>query len=154
MAATTSGRLDAGKEGRETSQQPQRVADSPVPPWRLTAQRAAVVAALQEADHPTAEELVARLAGQVSTATVYNTLGALKARGLVAVLDGPDGRRFDVKVEPHPHVRCDGCGRVRDVAVPALPDWGQGVLPAGWRATGMSVVLHGICPDCREAMAP
>ena len=115
---------------------------------RVTPQRVAVLEALEAADHPTAEVLVGALRGRVSPATVYNTLATLRARGMVAVIDGPGGRRYDPNLRPHPHLRCEGCGQVSDLPGGGAEAWAGIQVPPGWRPTGLSLVILGICPAC------
>jgi Fe2+ or Zn2+ uptake regulation protein len=89
---------------------------------KVTPQRHAVLAALADNDsHPTAEAVHAAVTASmptVSLRTVYSVLGELVALGEVHQLDlGTGSARFDPNVEPHHHLVCDRCGRVRDVLV-------------------------------------
>ena len=86
---------------------------------RCTRQREVVYGALRASrSHPTAEELlemVRREDGQISLATVYNTLDALCACGLVRRMRvGGGAQRFDAVIEDHAHVELDD-GRILDV---------------------------------------
>lgn len=85
---------------------------------RCTHQRELVFAGLAATKaHPTAEELYQTLHRQdpnISLATVYNTLDALTAVGLVRKLPGSSGAcRYDADTSPHVHVSM-GDGRMMD----------------------------------------
>jgi len=91
---------------------------------RCTRQRVAIYKALQATrTHPTADELYKDVSSQVegmSLATVYNTLEALCAAGLVQKLHGAGhngSARFDANPANHVHLRCHKSGSVAD-----LPD--------------------------------
>lgn len=122
--------------------------------WRMTAQRTAIVAALDEAHgHVTAEAVhvaVRRAGARASLATVYNTLTALVAMGEIREVHASRGAAyFDFNVEPHHHLVCDGCGRLVDIE----PGVADGVRLArrmahGYRLYGVDIVFHGRCPAC------
>ena len=78
---------------------------------RVTRQREVVYAALFACrSHPTAEELfrmVREQDGEVSLATIYNTLDALAAAGLSRRIPHASGSgpcRYDADISPHAHV--------------------------------------------------
>jgi Fe2+ or Zn2+ uptake regulation protein len=87
---------------------------------RCTRQRQAIYASLYEGqDHPTAEALHQRVSPKldgVSLATVYNTLEAFCAAGIVRRLPGDanGSARYDATREPHLHLRCRASGQVQD----------------------------------------
>ena len=87
---------------------------------RCTRQRQAIYASLYEGqDHPTAEALHQRVSPKldgVSLATVYNTLEAFCAAGIVRRLhgDATGSARYDATREPHVHLRCRESGQVQD----------------------------------------
>lgn len=87
---------------------------------RCTRQRVLVYECLRSTDrHPTAEDLHRDLDssdGDVSLATVYNTLEALERVGLVRRISTENGCcRFDADVTPHLHVRVRETGEILDV---------------------------------------
>jgi len=78
---------------------------------RVTRQREVVYSALIASHlHPTAEELlrlVREQDGEVSLATIYNTLEALSAAGLTRRIPDSSGSgpcRYDADLSPHAHV--------------------------------------------------
>lgn len=90
---------------------------------RCTRQRRAVYQALCKCNsHPTADELyqiVLANEGDLSLATVYNTLNALADAGLVRRLPGEAGIcRFDADLSDHIHIRYRETGQVMDLPAP------------------------------------
>ncbi len=122
---------------------------------RFTEQRAAVYRFVCGATtHPNADEVFQQVRGQVpgiSLATVYKSLETLVNCGLASKLTYSDGSaRYDGRTDPHHHVRCLSCGRVRDIpgqlSPGALETLGQGL--DGFRASGYRLELTGFCSDC------
>ena len=124
--------------------------------YRVTPQREAILAAMADSpDHPTAEAVHRRLLPDIpdlSLATVYKTLTALKACGEVLELQfsNQDNRYDAARPKPHPHLICQGCGAVTD---PDLPDV-EAMAQALAEVTGYAITSHrldffGLCPACR-----
>jgi Fur family iron response transcriptional regulator len=85
-----------------------------------SAQRLAVAAyVLQTAEHPSADQVWARVRGRLpmlSRATVYNTLNLFVEKGLLRVLVLAEGRVvFDPKVDRHHHFVDERTGRIHDI---------------------------------------
>jgi Fe2+ or Zn2+ uptake regulation protein len=90
-----------------------------------SAQRLAVAEyVLQTEEHPSADQVFARVVGTVpmiSRATVYNTLNLLVRKGLLRQLVLAEGKVvFDPKVEPHHHFIDDATGQIHDIPWEAL----------------------------------
>ena len=126
---------------------------------KLTPQRAAIYRALAETTaHPAAEDLYRRVRAvhpMISQNTVYYTLGALKAAGLVHEVNyWHDRARFDANMAPHHHLICLGCRKIED-----LSDDGLNRLTlskqrsAGFEVVGHRVEFHGFCAGCRSKAA-
>ncbi|MHC1789621.1 Fur family transcriptional regulator [Solidesulfovibrio sp.] len=121
---------------------------------KFTNQRYLVYKAMVEArDHPSAETVWRRVRGEapaLSLDTVYRTLAALEARGLVTrVPSGGDEGRFDGDVGPHHHLVCLRCGCIEDFTMPGA---GLADLPptvAAWgRVRDAQVLVRGVCRKC------
>lgn len=124
---------------------------------RVTAQRLAVLQAVSESPHITADAIAdaarAHL-GTISRQAVYDTLGVLVDRGIIRRIE-PAGSaaRFEDRVgDNHHHLVCRACGRLVDVdcAVGEAPcltpdDHGDFVIDEA------EVVYWGTCPTCRAA---
>lgn len=127
---------------------------------KVTAQRQCVFRVLQgDASHPSAEAVHAAARSEVETIslkTVYQTLHDLAELGEITALDVGTGMvRFDPNVEePHHHLVCRVCGKVRDLAIDfpelAVPD-GEA---QGFELEEPEIVFRGRCPECRAAEAP
>ncbi len=119
---------------------------------KLTPQRLAIVAYLQQCDHhPTADEVLEAVNGKfrmTSRATVYNTLHWLTANGWLAEIHQGGVARFDPNLEPHHHFVCRSCGRVEDVAYDAVAPQPQCTLPGRQVVESFEVTLRGLCATC------
>ena len=90
-----------------------------------SAQRLAVADyVLRTQDHPSADEVLARVRGRVpmiSRATVYNTLNLFVEKGLLRQFVLAEGRLvFDPHLAPHHHFVDEGTGTIHDVPWEAL----------------------------------
>ena len=124
---------------------------------QVTAQRLAVLRAVSEMPHCTAEDVAeaVRLAiGSISRQAVYDVLGALAEKGVIRRIQ-PSGSpaRFESRVgDNHHHLICRKCGRTADA------DCAVGVAPcltasdsAGFQIDEAEVIYWGTCPACLAA---
>ncbi|MBU1610445.1 MAG: transcriptional repressor [Proteobacteria bacterium] len=123
------------------------------PKYRLSKQRKVILEELMKVtSHPTADEvydMVRTIIPRISLGTVYRNLEFLCSQGL-AIKVGPAGsqKRFDANPNPHPHIRCEHCGKVEDVHEDVvIPSLSPGST-MGYELTGCSVEFVGICPSC------
>ncbi|WP_425840944.1 Fur family transcriptional regulator [Streptomyces fractus] len=129
---------------------------------RSTAQRRAVLAALQGRPHVSAAELEERIARSgpegssagLSRQGLYNVLEDLTRVRLVRCIE-PAGSpaRFEVRVgDNHHHMVCRSCGRIEDVdcAVGAAPCL-EPARDSGFTVDEAEVTWWGRCADCRSA---
>lgn len=122
---------------------------------QVTAQRLAVLRAVAENPHSTAEavtESVRSQIGAISRQSVYDALGVLVDKGIVRRIQpvGSPALYEDRVGDNHHHLVCRGCGRVVDVdcAVGAVPC----LTPAnaqGYQVDEAEVAYWGRCPDCQ-----
>ena len=124
-------------------------------PRRPTRQRAAVAAALAEADEfRSAQELHARLreAGDpVGLATVYRSLQAMAADGEIDMLRTDDGEAVyrACSTGHHHHLVCRRCGRTVEVEGPSVESWAQRVSAEhGFTDVRHTVEIFGTCAEC------
>ena len=120
-----------------------------------SAQRLAVAEyVLRTLDHPSADEVLARVRGRVpmiSRATVYNTLHLLVEKGLLRQFVLAEGRLvFDPHVAPHHHFVDDESGAILDVPWDAL-DVRRVEKLQGLEVREYQVVLHGRRLPSRKA---
>ncbi|MGD0472674.1 MAG: Fur family transcriptional regulator [Candidatus Velthaea sp.] len=92
--------------------------------YRLTKQRAAVLNALDDGAHLTAEALLERVRTQlpgVSLGTIYRTVDILREIGLVQVFSHNGmAARYEASLSKHHHLLCDVCHDITNVNVPSL----------------------------------
>lgn len=124
---------------------------------QVTAQRLAVLRAVSDRPHRTADEisdLVRAEIGAISRQAVYDALGLLTDKGLVRRFQpARSPARFEDRVaDNHHHAVCRACGLTVDV------DCAVGYRPCleaaedhGFAIDESEVIYWGYCPACREA---
>ena len=124
---------------------------------RMTRQRRAILDAVCASRvHPTADEVYAKVRvalPRISLGTVYRNLEELARRGLISRIEiGGTQRRYDGETCEHCHVRCLGCGHVKDAEVDGvdLRKASASRIP-GYRIVGCAVEVMGYCPRCVKA---
>ncbi|MDA8100519.1 MAG: transcriptional repressor [Nitrospiraceae bacterium] len=122
--------------------------------FKMTPQRLAILDYLKgNVQHPAADDVfraVRRKYPTMSFATVYNTLEALKKRGMVKELTGdPDKKRFDPNTSPHHHLICTNCRKIVDIPVQFDLDFAE-QYREGFVITGSHIEFSGICLECRN----
>ena len=126
---------------------------------QVTAQRVAVMQAVTDQPHATADEVTAGARGSIGTISrqsVYDSLGVLEDAGLIRRIQ-PAGSpaRFEDRVrDNHHHLICRDCGRLVDVdcAVGDTPCLTAADDP-GYDIDEAEVVYWGRCPDCQASPA-
>lgn len=124
---------------------------------QVTAQRLAVLGAVTDRPHGTADELAGAVRdriGTISRQAVYDALGILVDRGILRrVQPAGSPTRYEHRTgDNHHHAVCRTCGRIVDVdcaagAAPCLTaatDTGFGIEEA-------EIIFWGRCPDCATA---
>jgi Fe2+ or Zn2+ uptake regulation protein len=123
----------------------------------VTAQRLAVMRAVAEHPHATADDLIDDVRssiGSVSRQAVYDTLAVFVDKRLVRRIEpaGSAARYEDRTGDNHHHLICRGCRAMFDV------DCAVGYTPCltaadnhGFEIDEAEVVYWGRCPDCRAA---
>lgn len=121
---------------------------------QVTAQRLAVLRAVEANPHTTADgvaEAVRSEIGTISRQSVYDTLGLLVGEGLVRRIQPPGSSAlYETRVnDNHHHLVCRDCGRLADV------DCAVGDTPCltasddlGFDIDEAEVVYWGRCPEC------
>jgi len=104
-------------------------------------------------DHPTAEQVHARVRRRIkriSLGTVYRNLQKLAAQGRVRVVHlGPRSTRFDAMLDPHQHFMCEACGAITDLPSEAPASAHPAALQrGGYRVTRQTTTFFGVCPNC------
>lgn len=124
---------------------------------KVTVQRLAVLRAVEERPHLTADDIdkaVRADIGTISRQAVYDALTALTDRGLLRRIQpaGSPARYEDRVGDNHHHLICRACGRTIDV------DCAMGEVPcltaaddAGYEVDEAEVIYWGRCPECVSA---
>ncbi len=127
---------------------------------RVTASRLAVLSAVGEGDHLTADQVASAVRGSVgtiSTQAAYDVLGALTRAGLTRRIE-PAGSpaRYETRVgDNHHHVVCRMCGAVSDVdCVVGEPPCVLPTESSGYLIDEAEVTFWGLCPTCQTTSNP
>jgi Fe2+ or Zn2+ uptake regulation protein len=124
---------------------------------QVTAQRLAVLRAVSDGPHRTADDIckvVRTEIGAISRQAVYDALATLTDKGLLRRIE-PAGSpaRYENRVDDnHHHLICRACNRMVDVdcavgetpCLTAADDWGYEIDEA-------EVIYWGRCPECVAA---
>ena len=126
---------------------------------RVTRPRVAVLGAVSRHPHADTDSVIRAVRAElpeVSHQTVYDSLNALTAAGLVRRIQ-PSGSvaRYESRVgDNHHHVVCRSCGVIADV------DCAVGEAPCltasddlGFAIDEAEVIYWGLCPDCITAQS-
>jgi Fur family ferric uptake transcriptional regulator len=124
---------------------------------QVTAQRLAVMRAVSDRPHTTADDIdkaVRAVIGAISRQAVYDALGVLTDKGVLRRIQ-PAGSpaRYENRVgDNHHHLICRTCGRMGDV------DCAVGETPcltaaedSGYEIDEAEVIYWGRCPECIAA---
>ena len=126
---------------------------------QVTAQRLAVLRAVADRSHSTADDIdkaVRSEIGAISRQAVYDALAALTEKGLLRrIQPAGSSARYENRVgDNHHHLICRACNRMVDVdcavgetpCLTAADDWGYEIDEA-------EVIYWGRCPECAAAVS-
>ena len=130
--------------------------------YRITPQRRAVIGILIESDdHPSVDLIYERVRERfpmTSLATVYKTISLLRQVGEIHEIGfSNDTSRYDAgRTNPHAHVVCTRCGKVRDLNIQMTGDimLAEIASTTGYEIEWERHDFFGICPDCRNSSQP
>jgi Fe2+ or Zn2+ uptake regulation protein len=120
---------------------------------RRTPQRLAVWRAFSDAPGSTIRAAARRLEKSgIGQATVYRAVKVLEGAGLLLGFPAPGGELRYAAVLGHAHLLvCERCGAVSRFSECRLGDYEEEVRrETGYRITGHTLVIYGVCPRCRE----
>jgi Fur family peroxide stress response transcriptional regulator len=130
----------------------QKLADSGL---RATPQRGVVYdVLLKKRDHPTADEVFARVKAErptISLATVYNCLETLVQCDLVRAVNFERGpTRYCPNLRPHAHFHDEQSGQTHDIDLPpTLLEKVSAILPPGYDAKSVEIIFRGKARQAR-----
>ena len=128
----------------------QRLANSGL---RSTPQREVIYdVLLKKRDHPTADEVYARVRADmptISLATVYNCLETLVQCNLVRAVNFERGpTRYCPNLHPHAHFHDEVTGATHDIDLPeGLLDQVKSILPPNFDASSVEIIFRGKAPS-------
>jgi Fe2+ or Zn2+ uptake regulation protein len=125
--------------------------------YRLTKQRAAVLRALGDGAHLSAETILERVRAEmpaVSLGTIYRTLDILREIGLVQIFSyAGSAARYEATLEKHHHVLCSACRKLIDVRVDGLADMANDIAKRErFTNVDFSLTIVGRCSDCSNRL--
>jgi len=122
---------------------------------QVTAQRLAVLRAVERLSHGTADQVADAVRdeiGAISRQAVYDALGVLGDKGLLRrIQPAKSPARFEHEIgDNHHHLVCRACGRIVDVecvhgSAPCL----TAADDAGFEIDEAEVIYWGRCPECQ-----
>ena len=125
---------------------------------QVTAQRLAVLRAVERLSHGTADEVADAVRdeiGAISRQAVYDALGVLGDKGLLRrIQPAKSPARFEHEIgDNHHHLVCRACGRIVDVecvhgSAPCL----AAADDAGFEIDEAEVIYWGRCPECQTTV--
>ncbi len=126
---------------------------------RMTAQKQIILDTLSRSrEHPSADmvyEQVRKELPRISLGTVYRNLENLARQGVIIKIETTGGqKRFDYNVSPHPHFRCEICGKIEDIPfdlkAPELDRHHPWVKER--KITAKSLNYQGLCSECSREL--
>ncbi len=123
--------------------------------YRLTKQRAAVLRALGDGKHLSAETILERVRAEmpgVSLGTIYRTLDILREIGLVQIVSvGGSAARYEAALEKHHHLLCNECRELTNVKAEGLDNLVHEIAAReGFRDAGFTLTIVGGCASCSK----
>lgn len=126
---------------------------------QVTAQRLAVLRAVSDRPHATADDIADRVRteiGAISRQAVYDALGTLTDKGLIRrIQPAKSPARYEDRIaDNHHHLVCRRCGLTVDVdcAVGHAPCL-QPADDHGFAVDEAEVIYWGTCPECQSQQA-
>lgn len=123
---------------------------------KVTPQRIAIYKELASTDqHPSTETIYNKIRDyypNISLTTVYRTLETFEKLGLISVVNVLyNAARYDANLDPHHHIVCTSCKKVEDIYDESLTNLDVSDKTLGdYKIEGYSLLLNGVCSDCRD----
>jgi Fe2+ or Zn2+ uptake regulation protein len=125
--------------------------------YRLTKQRAAVLRALGDGTHLSAETILERVRSEmpaVSLGTIYRTLDILREIGLVQIFSfAGSAARYEAALEKHHHILCTSCKALTNVRADGLTEIAHEIARRErFNNIDYALTIVGRCSDCTKRM--
>jgi Fe2+ or Zn2+ uptake regulation protein len=123
---------------------------------KVTPQRLAIIevlAAMRDL-HPSAGAVyreAKKMRKGLSLSTTYATLNQLSAHGIIKTLEFDTAEnRYEVNIEQHVNLICNGCGKIVDYGISIPADTGEVEKRTGFSVTDTRLEYYGYCEKCRK----
>ena len=121
--------------------------------YRLTKQRAAVLRALGDGGHLSAETILEKVRAElpaVSLGTIYRTLDILRAIGLVQIFSfGGSAARYEAALDKHHHLLCTNCRTLENVQADGVAEIAAQIAATkGFSDVDYGLTIVGRCTKC------
>jgi len=117
---------------------------------KSTPQRVAMLRILEEKGHADIDHIYNEIKKDfvsISLATVYKNINTMLEAGLIQEIKVPQKKsKYEITKHKHSHFVCEKCGEVYDIEHPKKLDI---ELPEGFEPKEASVMVSGICKECR-----
>jgi Fe2+ or Zn2+ uptake regulation protein len=122
--------------------------------YRLTRQRSAILRALGDGSHLSAEAIHERVRAElpnVSLGTIYRTLDILRELGLVQMFShAGHAALYEATIEKHYHLLCTRCHSLTNVNSDGVGEIVRTIaLANNFRDVESSLTIIGLCAGCR-----
>ena len=126
--------------------------------YRLTKQRMAVLKAMGDGAHLSAETILDRVRSQlpgVSLGTIYRTLDILRELGLVQMFSfAGQAARYEAALDKHHHLLCTQCNSLVNVQADGLEEIARHVAEEmGYKDPECTFTIAGRCRRCAQDRA-
>jgi len=122
---------------------------------KITPQRLAIIDILIENQplHPSAAQVfreAEKRGRHLSLSTAYATLHEFSRHGLIRTLEFDQmDNRYEVNLDEHVNLICEGCGRIIDYPVPLSVDQTTLAKDTGFRVHKTRMEYYGCCRECQ-----
>lgn len=121
---------------------------------RQTSQKEFILEALDELNHPTADEILEKIEkkhGAFSKATLYRNLAQFVEDGKVDRVTLSDAVvRYELATGFHYHLACEKCGKIENLMLPSPLSFPDEMM--GYTIDAHHLVFYGICPKCQKIL--
>jgi Fe2+ or Zn2+ uptake regulation protein len=123
--------------------------------YRLTKQRSAVLRALGDGTHLSAETILERVRAEmpgVSLGTIYRTLDILREIGLVQIFSFTgSAARYEASLDKHHHLMCHECRELVNVRADEISQIASEIATReGYTGIDFALTIVGRCSTCEK----
>lgn len=121
---------------------------------KVTPQRLIIVDNLYKMGHMSIDELFQSIKSKIpsiSLATIYKNINAMLDVSLAQEVKIPNQKsKYELTKKAHSHLVCSKCGKVEDITLDLHGIVDEASSKSGYSINANSVVLSGICSECKN----